>query len=308
VVALDKTGTLTSGELQLDRVDLVRGDERRLREVGYGLARLSDHPLSRAVRRAGTGWGVVAEEFADVRQTPGKGLEGRVDGAVYLLGSAGFLRSRGCDVPQADAGLETASVWVGGPDLLGHLVFRDELREEAGPLLERLRGQGIRTVMLTGDRKAAAEAIARRVGIEEFRAELSPEEKVLAVEGLKRGGGKVAMVGDGVNDAPVLAAADVGMAMGARGSDAALEQAEVVLMNDRLELVLTARGLSRTARRIIRQNVFLALGTVAVMVCASILHAIPLTLGVAAHEGSTVIVVLNSLRLLFYREPVSGGR
>jgi Cd2+/Zn2+-exporting ATPase len=153
--------------------------------------------------------------------------------------------------------------------------------------------------MLTGDHRAAAEATGSKVGVGEIMSELSPEEKVAAVEKLKQEGRvRVAMIGDGVNDAPCLAAADVGVAMGARGSDAALEQAEVVLMNDRIENFLLARQLSQKARRIIYQNITVALGTVVIMVTTAALISIPLTFGVAAHEGSTLLVVLNSLRLL----------
>ena len=137
------------------------------------------------------------------------------------------------------------------------------------------------------------------LGVDEVRAGLSPEEKVAAIQELRAAGHKVAMVGDGVNDAPCLAAADVGVAMGARGSDAALEQAEVILMHDRIENFLSAYRLSRRARRVIRQNLGLALGVVVVMVIASAVGAVPLAVGVGAHEGSTLIVCLNSLRLLF---------
>jgi Cd2+/Zn2+-exporting ATPase len=154
--------------------------------------------------------------------------------------------------------------------------------------------------MLTGDRRATAEAVGAELGLDEVRAGLSPAQKVEAVTTLKDGGRRrVAMVGDGVNDAPSLAAADVAIAMGARGSDAALEQAEIVLMNDRIEGVFTALDLSRRARAVIRQNLVIALGVVAVMAVATIFGRVPLALGVAAHEGSTVLVCLNSLRLLF---------
>ena len=142
------------------------------------------------------------------------------------------------------------------------------------------------------------------LGIGEVRAGLLPEDKLAAVQALKAGGAhRVAMIGDGVNDAPSLAAADVSVAMGARGSDAALEQAAVVLMNDRLENFFVAYELSRRTERVIRQNLFIALGTVVLMVGCSLFGAVPLALGVAAHEGSTVLVVLNSLRLLFSRSP-----
>jgi Cd2+/Zn2+-exporting ATPase len=202
-------------------------------------------------------------------------------------------------LPNDESQLLGAEVWVAGPDLLGRMVFRDLVRPAARKTLEDLESMGLRTVMLTGDRRDVAEGIARGVGIAEIRAGLLPEEKVAAIQELKeQGARKVAMVGDGVNDAPCIAAADVGVAMGARGSDAALEEAEVVLMNDRLENFVLARRLSVRSSRIIRQNIVIALSAVVIMMCAAFIFPIPLALGVAVHEGSTVIVVLNSLRLL----------
>ncbi len=186
-----------------------------------------------------------------------------------------------------------------GRDLVGRVLLRDQIRAESAAVLTGLKAAGIRTVMLTGDRRHAAEAVARELGLDEVRAGLSPEEKVAAIQELRAAGHKVAMVGDGVNDAPCLAAADVGVAMGARGSDAALEQAEVILMHDRIENFLSAYRLSRRARAVIRQNLALALGVVVVMVIASAVGAVPLAVGVGAHEGSTLVVCLNSLRLLF---------
>ena len=155
------------------------------------------------------------------------------------------------------------------------------------------------TLMLTGDRRSAAESIAKELGVQEVRAGLSPEEKLQIIVSLGKEGHKVAMIGDGVNDAPSLAAAYVSVAMGGRGSDAALEQADLALMNDRIDKFMVARQLSKKARRIIHQNLTISLGTVILMVLASLFGKIPLTLGVMAHEGSTVIVCLNSLRLLF---------
>jgi len=188
---------------------------------------------------------------------------------------------------------------VVGRDLIGRLLLRDAIRAESAGVLRSLREMGVRSVMLTGDRRHAAESVAREIGIDEVMSGLSPEQKVEAVRGLREGGRTVAMVGDGVNDAPCIAAADVGVAMGARGSDAALEQAEIVLMNDRIENFVAAQRLSRRARGIIRQNLAISLGVVVVMVVATAFGAVPLAVGVVAHEGSTVVVCLNSLRLLF---------
>ena len=300
VVALDKTGTLTAGELQLVRVEAFAGGADELRQAAYNLARFSDHPLSRAIKRVGQEEKLPTREPDGFESLPGRGLRATFAGKEYALGRRDlvepFLPAGGT----APAEIEDASeVYVGGPGLAGRLVFRDEPRPEAAAMLRRLGAAGVEIVMLTGDRAATAERLARELGIGHVRAGLLPEDKLAAVQELKAGGTRrVAMVGDGVNDAPSLAAADVSVAMGARGSDAALEQASVVLMNDRLENFFVAHDLSRRAASVIRQNLTLSLGTVVLMVGASLFGAVPLALGVAAHEGSTVLVVLNSLRLL----------
>jgi len=162
-----------------------------------------------------------------------------------------------------------------------------------------MREAGLQAVVLTGDASASAEHLRKELEIADIRAELKPEQKLAEIRAMTAEGKRVAMVGDGVNDAPSLAAAHIGVAMGARGSDAALEQADVVLMHDRLENFLAAFKLSQRARRIIRQNLVISLGTVVVLVTFALLGRIPLTVGVVGHEGSTVVVVMNSLRLLF---------
>jgi Cd2+/Zn2+-exporting ATPase len=179
--------------------------------------------------------------------------------------------------------------------------LRDDIRPQARQVVDELRAAGLRTVVLTGDRSGAGEHLGAELGLDDVRTGLTPEEKLTAIRALTEQGQRVAMVGDGVNDAPSLAAAHIGVAMGARGADAALEQADVVLMHDRLENFLAAFRLSQRARRIIRQNLIISLGTVAVLVTFAMLGAIPLTVGVVGHEGSTVVVVMNSLRLLFRR-------
>jgi Zn2+/Cd2+-exporting ATPase len=297
-VAMDKTGTLTEGNLQVVKVEsFPPGAEAEIERIAFNLDRFSDHPLSRATQRYARRKGLMEEEPANFESVAGQGLRAGFGGRTYALGRRKFV------APEADVSNilphDGAEVWVGGPGLFGRLLFQDRARPEAAKLLRDLNADGVRTVMLTGDRRAAAEKLAQEVGLSEVRAELLPEEKVRCLEELKEGGTrKVAMIGDGVNDAPCLAAADVGVAMGARGSDAALEQAEIVLMNDKLENFLLALNLSRRASRVIKQNLFIALGTVTLMVGASLFGIVPLGVGVAAHEGSTVLVVLNSLRLL----------
>jgi Cd2+/Zn2+-exporting ATPase len=303
VVALDKTGTLTSGQLTLAGIEMVRGTEAELLAAAQALARHSAHPLSRAIRRLALQRGTPEQDAEKHETLPGRGVRAVLAGHAAVLGSRAFVAAEtGIDLPDAPHASDAAEVWVAGDGAVGCLRFRDEVRPQSRELLDKLRARGIRTVMLTGDRHGPAEAMGRAAGVEEIRAGLLPQDKVAAVEELKDGGkNRVAMVGDGVNDAPCLAAADIGVAMGARGSDAALEQAEVVLMNDRLENFLLALDLSTDARRIIRQNMVVALGTVGLMALATFVFPVPLALGVAAHEGSTVVVVLNSLRLLFMR-------
>jgi Zn2+/Cd2+-exporting ATPase len=304
VVALDKTGTLTSGQLTLADIEMVQGGEEKLLEVAHTLARHSAHPLSRAIRRLALQRGAADHDAQSHETVPGRGVQAKFDGKQWVLGSRAFVEDEtGLVLPAATThAADAAEVWVAGDGAVGCLRFRDEVRPQSRELIGRLRARGIRTVMLTGDRPGPAEAMGRAAGLDEIRAGLLPQDKVTAIEALKDGGkNRVAMIGDGVNDAPCLAAADIGVAMGARGSDAALEQAEVVLMNDRLENFLLALDLSTAARRVIRQNMVIALGTVAVMVAATFVIPVPLALGVAAHEGSTVVVVLNSLRLLFMR-------
>jgi len=303
VVALDKTGTLTSGQLSLAGMDLVRGTEGDLLAAANALARHSAHPLSRAIRRLALQRG-IADLSAERHETlPGKGVRANLAGRPCAMGSRAFVATEsGLDLPEVPHGSDAAEVWVAGDGAVGCLRFRDEIRPQTPELLAQLRQRGLLTVMLTGDRPGPAAAMGQAAGVEVVRAGLLPEDKVRAVEELKEGGKRrVAMIGDGVNDAPCLAAADIGVAMGARGSDAALEQAEVILMNDKLENFVLALDLSTRARRVIWQNMAVALGTVGIMVLASFAFPVPLALGVAAHEGSTVVVVLNSLRLLFFR-------
>lgn len=307
VVALDKTGTLTSGNLTLAEIDVFEGSEEHFRQTAHSLARLSEHPLSRAIRKLAASWGTTAMEVANFETILGKGVRATIGGETFVMGSRKLVLSldRFAERELPSAGSTAgAVVWVAGDRTLGRMVFTDEVRPESKLTLAALHAGGVRTVMLTGDHRDAAELIGKKVGIGEILPELSPDKKVEAVEHLKEGGKvRVAMIGDGVNDAPCIAAADVGVAMGARGSDAALEQAEVVLMNDRIENFLLARTLSLRSKVIIRQNIVVALGTVITMVCAAFLFPIPLTLGVAAHEGSTLLVVLNSLRLLAVKLP-----
>lgn len=305
IVALDKTGTLTTGELAVVGYEsFPPGRESEIMELAHALEAKSEHPLARAIVRDAKARGVRELPLGDFQNIVGQGVRGSYSGGQALLGrrellESGPLAGWAAKLPPASA--ELSEVWIVGRDMIGRVLLRDQIRLESKAVLAELKAMGIRTVMLTGDRRQAAESVARELGLDEVRAHLTPEMKVAAIQELRaaNGGQKVAMVGDGVNDAPSLAAADVSVAMGARGSDAALEQAEVILMHDRIENFLAAERLSRRAKAIIRQNLTISLGVVIIMVIATAFGAVPLAIGVAAHEGSTLVVCLNSLRLLF---------
>jgi Cd2+/Zn2+-exporting ATPase len=310
VVALDKTGTLTTGELRVEKVEsFPAGREIEIARLAYSLEKLSTHPLARAITRHGKQQQLEPVALEQFESVTGQGLRAKRDGVECLLGRREWVRSsafRRLETESPDrlkAELRTdagfSDVWVAHGDLLGRVILRDDIRPQAASVVEELRREGLRTVVLTGDRQATAEFLRDKLKLDDVRAELKPEQKVEAVRELSGQGRKVAMIGDGVNDAPSLAAAHIGVAMGARGSDAALEQADVVLMHDRLENFLAAFRLSQRARLIIRQNLVLSIGTVVVLVSFALLGKIPLTIGVVGHEGSTVVVVMNSLRLLF---------
>ena len=275
--------------------------EKEIGQLAYSLEKLSTHPLARAITRHGKQQNLVVIDFGSFESVTGEGLKAKHLGKDLFLGKREWVESkigRGAfAVPQSGVG--TSEVWIAGGDLLGRVILRDDIRPQAAAVIRELREEGLQSVVLTGDRRAAAEHLRDELKLDDVRAELKPEQKVAAIRELSEQGKHVAMVGDGVNDAPSLAAAHIGVAMGARGSDAALEQADVVLMHDRLENFLAAFRLSQRARRIIRQNLFISLGTVVVLVCFALAGKIPLTIGVVGHEGSTVIVVMNSLRLLF---------
>jgi Cd2+/Zn2+-exporting ATPase len=305
VVALDKTGTLTTGELTVVGTEsFPSGRESEVLQLALALESKSHHPIARAIVRHARAAGVAELAVDDFQSITGQGLRGKIESATLLLGrrellESGPLAEWAKNLPAASPDL--SEVWVIARGLVGRILLKDQIRAESRAVLADLRRAGLRSVMLTGDRRHAAEAVAKELGVDEVRAGLSPEDKVNAIQSLRTAGAKVAMVGDGVNDAPSLAAADVSVAMGARGSDAALEQAEVILMHDRIENFLAAQRLSWRARAVIRQNLAISLGVVVVMVIATALGAVPLAVGVAAHEGSTLIVCANSLRLLFGR-------
>jgi len=296
--AFDKTGTLTKGALVVARIasfDSQNGDT--LLRHAASVARFSTHPLARAIVAEAERRNLAVTEATDFLNLPGLGMEASIDGNRILIGSRRLMRDRGVAIPAVDLTNE-GEVWVANHHALGVIYLRDEIRPAAKRVIDFLKRSGLSVTLLTGDRVGPAAMVAEQVGINDVRAELSPQAKLQCIHDWRSSGKKVAMIGDGINDAPSLTAADVSIGMGARGSDAALEQADIVLMHDRIENVEEAVVLSRRARSIIRQNVVISLGVILFLILSALAEKINLTTGVIGHEGSTVVVILNGLRLL----------
>jgi len=323
IVCFDKTGTLTAGKPTVTHVVTAAGVEplaeglsagaRELLGVGAALEMKSEHPLAAAVVGAARKLGLSLPEAVAFQSTAGKGAEAEVGGQRYVVGSDRYFREiealgmETLEEPTASLQAEGRTcVWLGRRDgdvitAEAVLALADTIREESRTITAKLHKLGVKKViMLTGDQTAVARSIAAEAGIDEFRAELLPVDKVEAIRQLKLEG-TVLMVGDGVNDAPALATAHLGVAMGAAGADVAMETADVVLMGDKLENVALLIGIARHAKVVLTQNLVFASAVILVLVSAALGFALPLPLGVVGHEGSTVIVCLNGLRLLAYR-------
>ncbi len=273
----------------------------------------SAHPLAQAVVAEAKARGLSWSEAGEVEAVTGKGVRAEFDGQKVVIGNAKLFDGEAIPdaIQQQAERLQTEGKTImliqADGQYLGVLGLADTPREGMREVLARLRQLGIRkTIMLTGDNERVGRAVADAVGLDEVQAGLLPADKVKAMEMLGRRHGQVAMVGDGVNDAPAMARATVGIAMGGAGTDVALETADVALMADDLGKLPFAVDLSRASRRIIRQNLYLALGVVTLLIPATLLGWAGIGLAVLVHEGSTVIVVLNALRLLAYGENAGG--
>ncbi len=298
VFAFDKTGTLTKGTLMVSRIAPFGSQtEEAVLSTAASVSNFSTHPLARAIVIEAQNRKSSFPDARDFLNVPGLGMEASIDGKRTFVGSRRFMHDRGISLPDV-ATTSAAEVWVGSDQIIGVIYLRDEIRPAARSVVDFLKKAGMSVTLLTGDRAAPAATVAEQVGIDDVRAELSPQAKLQSIHDLRAAGKKVAMVGDGINDAPSLTAADVSIGMGARGSDAALEQADIVLMHDKIENVKEAVQLSTRARAIIRQNIVLSLGVILVLITSALLEKINLTVGVIGHEGSTVVVILNGLRLL----------
>ncbi len=310
-IALDKTGTLTRGRPELTDIVPAPGvSQSELLQLAASVETRSNHPLAQAVVRRAKAEKVTLLDAGELQNLQGRGVQSQVAGQVIRIGNARMFEEAGIPLSnelQAQLGKlgesgKPTMIVSRDAQVLGVLALADELREETPAALAKLRALGIETlVMLTGDNQRVAQTIAKTAGVTEFRADLLPENKVAVLKELMDKHGQVAMVGDGVNDAPALANATVGIAMGAGGTDVALETADVALMGDDMSKLPFAVALSRQSRAIIRQNLWIALGVIAILVPSTLFGFARLGIAVIFHEGSTLVVVANALRLLKFQ-------
>ena len=306
-VAFDKTGTLTEGRPVVARIETVNGwSEEQLLTVAASLEARSEHPIAQAIVRRASEQLETSLSVERFRALPGLGAEGLIDGTPAVAGNSRLFRERGLLTDtaaaisqRAEAAGQTA-VFVAADGLVrGALIVADRARPSARGVVELLRDQGLRpVVMLTGDNEGAAHSVASALAVDEYRAELLPEDKVAAVRALRQSYGTVAMVGDGVNDAPALAASDLGIAMGAAGSAAALETADVALMSDELSKIPFAVRLGRSTVRTIKTNVTLSIAVKAVFLALALTGHATLWMAIVADTGASLLVIANGLRLL----------
>ncbi len=303
VFAFDKTGTLTLGEPRVDDiVCAARVTESELLTYAASAEARSEHPLAKAIVRRAQESELDIYEPSEFKALPGHGVIAEINGHRLRVGRVASMSD--CPaMPEAlsarqrelEDGGKTVVAVLRDNEPLGLIALADERRADAAPLIAALSKRGIVPVILTGDNQRVADSIAKQVGISRVYAGLLPQEKASAIGQLRREFGPVAMVGDGINDAPALAMADIGIAMGVAGTDVALETADVVLMGDRLERIADALRLSARARRVVWQNIAFSLAVIALLTVGVFAVNLPLPLGVLGHEGSTVIVVMNGL-------------
>jgi Cd2+/Zn2+-exporting ATPase len=325
-IAFDKTGTLTTGKLQVVQIIPATGrSESQVLQIAASLESLSEHPIGEAIVQSAQQQQLELLPVTNAKAEVGQGISGEIKGEPVLVGKAIFVTNSIVNVgtglninvsekqnlpsvtdtffhsqaQQLESEGKTV-IWVNyAGELLGIIAIADTIRPSAIPMVQRLKQLGIeQIVMLTGDNERTARSVAQALGVNQVFAELLPEDKVSAIRRLQQQYSTVAMVGDGINDAPALAQASVGIAMGAAGSDVALETADIVLMADRLEKLEQAIYLGRRSQTIVKQNIAFALSFIILLMIANFVGNITMPLGVIGHEGSTVLVTLNGLRLL----------
>lgn len=315
-LALDKTGTLTVGSPKITDIKPLTLAREAVLSIAAALDSRSDHPVASAIV-AGARDELKTQRFPDVEafeSLTGQGVRGRIEGELYSLGNHGLLEAQGLCSPEIEAVLsaferegKTVVILASQREALGIIAVADTIRPSSREALLRLKAAGIRCVMLTGDNETTAQAIAREVGLSEARGNLLPDQKLAAIDDLRQRYGSVGMVGDGVNDAPALAKASIGFAMGAAGTDTALETADVALMQDDLGRLPLFIELSRKVSRVLKQNISLAIGIKVVFLALNFAGLATLWMAVFADMGASLIVVANGLRLLRFTAPTNSG-
>jgi Cd2+/Zn2+-exporting ATPase len=303
-IALDKTGTITEGKPKLVATEVRASDIEEATVIGWAaeLAGQSDHPVSRAIALG------LPEGKGDVENftaLPGRGVQANVDGQLLILGNHRLIEERGQCSPELEARLadhetkgRSVSILASATQVLAIFAVADTIKETSRQALAELHALGVSSVMLTGDNTATAKTIAQQAGIDDARGDLLPEDKLTAIEEMQKRFGPTAMTGDGINDSPALARADMGFAMGGAGTDTAMEAADVVIMNDDLRRIPETIRLSRRTRSVLLQNIYLALGVKAVFLVLTVFGNATMWMAVFADMGASLLVVVNGLRLL----------
>lgn len=306
-VAFDKTGTLTVGKPSVASVMGFDAEPDEVLTMAAAAETGSEHHLAKAILTRATEEGIEIQEGEDREFYPGRGISARIDGRFVLVGNEKLMTEQGITFDdrmgeavkdREESGESLAFVAVDGR-LIGLISITDPMRPEASRLVPALKAAGIKnTVMLTGDHQGAANRVAESLGLDQVYAGLLPEDKVKAIRELQESGAVVGMIGDGINDAPALSTADVSVAMGGSGTHVAMEAADIVLMEDRLDRVPQAIALSRRILRIVRQNVAISVATVALLLVGVLTRNVGLSLGMLVHEASVLLVIANGMRLL----------
>lgn len=301
-IAFDKTGTLTTGKPEVTNIVACNGwDQDKILQIAVSIEHYSNHPLASAIINRAKKGEIPLLEAEDIQDVPGWGVKGTVNGSRYKIGKTDFVGKE-----KAKEFLRTAPLEASGKtivlvkkneEIIGALALKDVVRPEVKEAISAMNAAGIDTFMFTGDSKETARDIAREIGLKQYKAECLPDEKLEEIKKLTKKYHRVAMVGDGTNDTPALAMADVGIAMGA-GTDAALETADVVIVKNDLRQIPNTIRLSKRMNRIVKQNMVFSVAVIVMLIAANFMQDLSLPLGVIGHEGSTILVIMNGLRLL----------
>lgn len=303
-VVMDKTGTLTQGVFKVKSIESKLHTQQKIMEIAGGIEKLSIHPIAKAIQEYCTQHNINTVQAENVEEISGCGLTGTINGEAILAGNSKLMATYNIDYDkEIDSIVETVVIVAINHQYAGHIIIADELKEDAGYTINYLKKNGIRTIMLSGDKTSVTKKIANETGIDEAYGSLLPQDKVKHVEQLKKNpDNKIAFVGDGINDAPVLALSDVGIAMGAMGSDAAIEVADVVIQTDEPSKIITAIGIGKATRRIVKQNITMAFVIKIAVLTLGAMGIASMWAAVFADVGVALLAVLNAVRVLQYKD------